>query len=189
MDHELYLKGEWNRIQHLPVLTIDQIKDIDDDCARMYLYCYYNYPEFYNYTEKLQLSRHITAVNYNLTIFATYIGNLKALQYLYLKGVDFNYKPTDNINAYMVACTKNSIEVIKFLETTNIDIYQVSKYGNAYSFSWCSTTRTYLENKFLYTGFSKAFNKNCLFIPALSTYIFPSLKKAPIVKLVTCSLV
>jgi len=156
MDHELCLKGEWNRIQHLPVLTIDQIKDINDDCTRMYLLCYYNYPEFYNYTEKLQLSRHITDMNYNLIIFAAYVGNLKALQYLYSKGVDFNYKPVDNVNAYMVACTKNNIELLKFLETTNIDIHQVSKYGTAYSFSCIGiTARTYLENKFLYTGFSK----------------------------------
>ena len=45
------LKKYIGMLKTLPVLTVKQIKDYDDDCIRMYLYCYYGYSEFYNYSE------------------------------------------------------------------------------------------------------------------------------------------
>jgi len=67
------LKDGRRMLTILHVLSVELIKKIDNDCVRMYLYCYYNYPEFYNYKKK-KLSRYINKRKVNLILFATWCG-------------------------------------------------------------------------------------------------------------------
>ena len=149
---------DWYQLKNLPVLTVEQIKDCDNDCIRMYLYCYYNYSEFYKYKKKKLLNRYITEDKSNLLLFSAWCGNLNALKYLVSCGLNINYKNIIGHNAYIYACGDNNIEVIKYLETTNINIYQRDRYLNnacGYAFEFSPPIYDYFTNKFLYSGYSK----------------------------------
>ena len=173
------LKMDWHKLKILPVLTVEQIKEYNNDCIRMYLYCYYNYPEFYKYKKKKLLNRYVNATKSNLLLFSTWCGNLNILKYLISCGFDINYVNNFGQNAYMCAIFNFKIEIIKYIETTNINIYQRDCYlNNAYDFAceYCPATYKYFMDKILYTGYSKICsicysNKNDTFITCKNNHI------------------
>ena len=119
-----YLKNDWYKLKTLPILTVEQIKDCNNDCIRMYLYCYYNYPEFYNYKKK-KLLRYINENKDNLMLLVSFLGRLADVKYLELYGLSLHHVNAVNMNAYLCACRiSNNIELIKYLEKKNINIYQ-----------------------------------------------------------------
>ena len=151
------LKTNLYMLKILPVLTVEQIKNCDNDCIRMYLYCYYNYPEFYKYKKKKLLNRYIRN-KYNLILFSAWCGRLDILKYLISCGLDINYVNNFGQNAYICAIYNCKIEIIKYLETTNINIYQRDRYLNnacGYAFEFSPPIYDYFTNKFLYSGYSK----------------------------------
>ena len=153
------LKTNLYMLKILPVLTVEQIKNCDNDCIRMYLYCYYNYPEFYKYKKK-KLNRYIDNYKANLILFSAWCGNVNVLKYLVSRGLNVNYKNSRNCNAYIYACFNGQIEMLKYLETTNINIYQRAvcrrnTYDFSFMYSHSLTIYNYLMNKILYHGYSK----------------------------------
>jgi hypothetical protein len=156
-DYETCLKSRWYDLKDLPDLTVEQIKDYDNDCIRMYLFCYYNYPEFYNYKKKKLLNRYININKDNLIIFAAWCGHLDILKYLISSGLNINYKNKYNCTAYMYSAFNNKIESMKYLETKKINIYQRDIYlrNVCNNLNICSDVYTYIINKTKYTGVSK----------------------------------
>jgi hypothetical protein len=154
------LKDGHRMLTILPVLSVELIKKIDNDCVRMYLYCYYNYPEFYNYKKK-KLSRYINKRKVNLILFATWCGHLNILKYLIISGLDINHRDTHGDNAYIYAASNFQFRMMKYLETTNINIYQRNhELKNAFDilFRNCQDSQViyrYIINKIKYTGFVK----------------------------------
>jgi hypothetical protein len=122
-DYETSLKVSWNRLNYLPVLTVKQIKLKNNNCVRMYLYCYYNYPEFYNYKKK-KLLKYINKHKDNLILFSAWCGHLNIVKYLIASGLNINHTNNHGFNAYMCAANNHKYEMMIYLETTNINIYQ-----------------------------------------------------------------
>jgi ankyrin repeat protein len=147
-----YLKYNWPSLHHYDNLTVEQIKLLDNDCERMYLYFYYNHPNFYNYKKKKLLNRYINKKKDNLLIFAAALGKLDALKYLVLNGLDINYKNKHNVNAYIIAAQFGQIEILKYLDTTTIDKNIKDTNGNnAYlcaAYGGHINVLKYLKNKF-----------------------------------------
>jgi hypothetical protein len=140
----------------LPVLTSNQIKEFDNDCVRMYLYCYYNYPEFYSYKKK-KLSRCIDNIKVNLLLFSSMHGNLNAVKYLVTSGLNINHTNTLGQNAYIYAVCNDKFEMLKYLETTNINIYQpvINLEDMFDGVDINSEIYIYFINKSKYSGYSK----------------------------------
>ena len=160
-----YLKNDWYKLKTLPILTAEQIKDCNNDCIRMYLYCYYNYPEFYNYKKK-KLLRYINIHKDNLLLFSAWCGHVSIVKYLILCGFDINYKNVQGNNAYMSAAYDHKSEMMMYLETTNINIYQCNtELKNACDILTCyenvstkysrSGMYRHIIDKIKYTGCSK----------------------------------
>ena len=182
---EKYIRGLqqfWLCLDGLPVLTVEQIKECDNDCMRMYLYCYYNYSEFYKYKKKKLLNRYVNEDKSNLLLFSAWCGHVSIIKYLVLCGFDINYKNLQGYTAYMCATYYHKSEMIMYLETTNINIYQRDCHlKNAYDHAreereYCSTTYKYFINKILYSGYSKIClicynNKNDIFITCKNNHI------------------
>ena len=173
-----YLRLQWENLKSLPVLTVKQIQNCDNDCIRMYLYCLFNHSEIYSY-EKIKLSRCITTNKCNLILFSAWCGRLDILKYLISCGFDINYVNNSGQNAYMCAIYNHKIEIMKYLETTNINIYQRDRgLSNACDIA-CehfSIIYNYLINKSKYTGFSKICsicysNENDIFITCKNNHI------------------
>jgi len=118
------LKSRWYDLKNFPILTVEQIKDYNNDCVRMYLFCYYNYPEFYNYKKKKLLNRYITRNKDNLILFSAWCGHLNIVKYLIASGLNINHTNNHGFNAYMCAANNHKYEMMIYLETTNINIYQ-----------------------------------------------------------------
>ena len=152
------LKASWHRLNNMPILTVEQIKDCDNDCVRMYLFCYYDYPEFYNYKKKKLLNRQINDYKQNILLMSAWCGHLNILKYLVSCGLDSNYETPCRHNAYMFAACNGKIEMMKYLETININIYVRD---NDSGDSVCemvplhSEIYIYIMNKSKYTGYSK----------------------------------
>ena len=115
------LKNDWPQLKSLPVLTVEQIKECDDDCIRMYLYCFYNYPEFYNYKKKKLLDRCININGDNLLLLSAFIGHIHILEYLESRGFKINTKSKDVYNVYCVAAKYNQLDTIKYLSKKYIN--------------------------------------------------------------------
>jgi hypothetical protein len=153
----------------LPILTVEQIKVLDNDCIRMYLFCYYNYPEFYNYKKKKLLNRYITRNKENLILFSAWCGHLNIVKYLIVSGLNINHKSMSGNNAYMYAFYNSKIEIVKYLETTNINIYQRDIWFRTICGALCkhnysgdrstmfkqSETYRHVINKIKYSGYSE----------------------------------
>jgi hypothetical protein len=150
-DYETCLKSRWYDLKDLPDLTVEQIKDYDNDCIRMYLFCYYNYPEFYNYKKKKLLNRYININKDNLIIFAAWCGHLDILKYLISSGLNINYKNKYNCTAYMYSAFNNKIESMKYLETKKINIYQRT--------DWLKNIRDYINIEINVYTFTHIINK------------------------------
>jgi hypothetical protein len=176
-----FLKEKWYYLKHTPALTVEQIKTIDNDCIRMYLYCYYNYPEFYNYKKKKLLNRYINKDKENLLLFSAWCGHLDILKYLIISGLNINHTNKHGSNAYIQSGYNNNIEVMKYLETTNINIYQRDIYSHNVcdKVNLCSDVYKYILNKIKYTGYSKI----CSICYSSSYYIFIACKNNHIVHL------
>ena len=104
------LKASWHRLNNMPILTVEQIKDCDNDCVRMYLFCYYDYPEFYNYKKKKLLNRQINDYKQNILLMAVWCGHLNILKYLVSCGLDSNYETLSRQNAYMFAACMEKVK-------------------------------------------------------------------------------
>jgi hypothetical protein len=155
------LKLQWDDLKVLPILTVEQINVLDNDCIRMYLFCYYNYPEFYNYKKKKLLNRCIFKNKNNLILFSAWCGHLDILKYLILRGLNITYTNRYNQNAYMFAVYGGNIEIIKYLETINFNIYQIDYWSkNAHDkVNYClrdgMEIYMYFINKSKYDGYLK----------------------------------
>jgi hypothetical protein len=110
------LKSDWHNLNYLPILTVEQIKSINNDCARMYLYIWCDHPNFYNYKKKL-LNRYINKKKDNLLLFAAALGKINVLKYLVSCGFDINYKNEYHMNAYIAAAEFGQLEMLKYLNT------------------------------------------------------------------------
>ena len=128
------LKNDWSQLKSLPVLTVEQIKECDDDCIRMYLYCFYNYPEFYNYKKKKLLNRCININKENLLLYSAFIGNIQQFEYLESNNLNIQYTNKDNFNVYLMAAKNGQLEFIKHIITKNIskDIVDKMEHLNVY---------------------------------------------------------
>ena len=148
----IYLKLDWNLLKYSNCLSNNQIKSIDNDCVRMYLYCYYDYPNFYNYKKKKLLNRYINNEKDNLLLFAAAFGKLDILKYLILNGLDINHKNKSNTNAYLIAAQSGQLEILKYLDATTIDKnIKDSNGNNAYlcaAYGGHVDVLKYFENKF-----------------------------------------
>jgi hypothetical protein len=154
----------------------------------MYLYCYYNYPEFYNYKKKKLLNRYINERKFNLILFAVWCGHLDILKYLISSGLNINYKDIHGNNSYVYAMYRCNIEIMKYLETTNINIYHRNHklqnacdvfriiYGYSSTMLSCSEIYKHIINKTKYIGVSKICSicyeyKNDIFITCKNNHI------------------
>jgi hypothetical protein len=159
------LKDDWFKLRYLPVLTVNQIKVIDNDCIRMYLYCYYNYSEFYNYKKKKLLNRYINKYKDNLMLLNSFLGRINGVKYLESQNLNIHHVNSVNMNAYLCACRANNIELIRYLERKNINIYQKYNGMNAVQLlsyntrynpkDGLSRLHLYLVNKYTYVKHSK----------------------------------
>ena len=94
----------------------------------------------------------------NAYLYASYNGQIDVLKYFKNK-LDIHIKNAFGRNAYFAAALKNNIDMMIYLESVNFNIYEKDNNGfNVYQ-SVCRPYITkipeYLENKFLYSGFSK----------------------------------
>jgi hypothetical protein len=123
-------------LKNLPRLTVEQIKEIDGysktiylHSVKIYLYCYYDYPEFYRYVNKKRLNK-LNKLNIqnneriNLLFFVVSIGNIRALKHLELCGQDIHYINKRKYNAFIIACCNGQFKMIEYLERNKINIYQ-----------------------------------------------------------------
>lgn len=111
------LKDDWNKLKTLPKPTVDQIKSRYSDTLEMYLYCLYDYHEFYNYKELKLLNRTINEKNDNLLLFVVAIGKLEILKYLISCGVDIDYKNVHKHNIYSYASMYNQVNILEYLNS------------------------------------------------------------------------
>ena len=123
-------KYEWIKLKKLPVPTTEQIKSIDNDCIRMYLYCYYGYSDFYNYKKKKLLNRYINKNKDNLMLLASHIGNIDLILYLEQNGLNINHKSESEENCYLMAAKYGHIHVLEYLESRGFDINVEDKWSN-----------------------------------------------------------
>ena len=87
----------------------------------MYLYCFYNYPEFYNYKKKKLLDRCININGDNLLLLSAFIGHIHILEYLESRGFKINTKYKDVYNVYCVAAKYDQLDTIKYLSKKYIN--------------------------------------------------------------------
>jgi hypothetical protein len=117
MNIDKYIKNlhnSWKKLSKLPILSPIQINELNsnnalscecklsDEIIKMYLYCFYNYPEFYTY-DISKLNQPINEHNDNLYLIAAYKGHIDIMEYLESKGFDINIKNNDGKNAYLMA--------------------------------------------------------------------------------------
>jgi ankyrin repeat protein len=122
------IKTSWDSLKSLAKLTNNQIKSIDNDCIRMYLYCYYDYPEFYNYKKKKLLNRYINEDKENLMLFASFIGNIDLIIYLEQNGLDINHKAKNYADAYLISSKLGHIHILEYLESRGANINTIDKW-------------------------------------------------------------
>jgi ankyrin repeat protein len=116
------LKYKWRALKQYDKLTVDQIKLLDNDCERMYLYFYCDHPNFYNYKKKKLLNRYINDECDNLLLFAAALGKIDALKYLVLSGLNINYKNKYDLNACLIAAQFGQVEMLKYLVSYGLNI-------------------------------------------------------------------
>ena len=144
-DYITNIQSDWIELSSMPKINQAQIENLSDDNIKMYLYCFYDFPELKTYSKEL-LKRKI-GTNNTLYLMASFCGNIRLMEYLEKMGLDINAKNDEGENAFILAC--GHLETIKYLQEKEFDINIKNIDGaNAYmSASLCGNLQVmkYLE--------------------------------------------